>query len=131
MIESFVGVAVPATRQNCGSPVFVVHPVLPVVQPGGVLKVPPVIVCAAVISPCGRDRFTRPSHVVAADTAVAAKKTPRSDAVAITTGFKYGLIRSSPQFHLLRLPSSTMPVFCARWSQLASAYLRRIVERPR
>src|SRR5215472_17009536 len=98
MTESFVGVAVPATRQNCGSPVFVVHPVLPVVQPGGVLKVPPVIVCAAVISPWGRDRFTRPSHVVAADTAVAAKKTPRSDAVAITTGFKYGLIRSSHCF---------------------------------
>ena len=54
MIESFVGVAVAATRQNCGSPVFVVHPVLPVVQPGGVLKVPPVIVCAAVISPWGQ-----------------------------------------------------------------------------
>jgi hypothetical protein len=35
-----VGVAVPATRQNAGSPVFVVQPGLPVVQPGGVLNVP-------------------------------------------------------------------------------------------
>ena len=41
IIESFVGVAVPATRQNCGRPVLVVQPVLPVVQPGGVLNVPP------------------------------------------------------------------------------------------
>ena len=37
MTESFVGVAVPATRQNCGSAVLVVQPVLPVAQPGGVL----------------------------------------------------------------------------------------------
>jgi hypothetical protein len=44
IIESFVGVAVPAIRQNCGRPVFVVHPALPVVQPGGVLNVPPVMV---------------------------------------------------------------------------------------
>jgi hypothetical protein len=41
MIESLVGVAVPATRQNAGSPVSVVQPGLPVVQPGGVLNVPP------------------------------------------------------------------------------------------
>jgi|SRR6516162_10796400 hypothetical protein len=53
MIESFVGVAVPATRQNCGSPVFVVQPVAPVVQPGGVLNVPPVIVSfPAELRPC-------------------------------------------------------------------------------
>jgi hypothetical protein len=42
MIESVVGVAVLATRQNWGRPVFVVHPVLPVAQPGGVLNAPPV-----------------------------------------------------------------------------------------
>ena len=42
MIESVVGIAVAATRQNCGSPLFVVQPVLPVAQPGGVLNVPPV-----------------------------------------------------------------------------------------
>src|SRR6516162_5915373 len=98
IIESFVGVAVPATRQNCGSPVFVVQPVLPDVQPGGVLKIPPVMVCAAVICPWGSDRFTRPSHVVAAYTAVAAKKTAANDAVAIATGFRYSLILSSHSF---------------------------------
>jgi hypothetical protein len=42
MTESVVGVAVPATRQNGGRPLFVVQPVLPVAQPGGVLNVPPV-----------------------------------------------------------------------------------------
>ena len=41
MIESLVGVAVPATRQNAGSAVCVMQPELPVVQPGGVLNVPP------------------------------------------------------------------------------------------
>ena len=49
---------------------FVVHPVAPVVQPGGVLNVPPAMVCAAVICPWGKDRFARPSHVVAAGAAV-------------------------------------------------------------
>src|ERR1700726_2938366 len=48
IIESLVGVAVPATRQNAGSPVSVVQPGLPVVQPGGVLNVPPVTDWAAV-----------------------------------------------------------------------------------
>src|SRR5215472_13340636 len=81
MTESLVGVAVPATRQNCGSPVFVVQPVLPVAQPGGVLKVPPVMVCAAVTCPCGRDRFINPSQVVAAETALAQRKMAPSDTV--------------------------------------------------
>ena len=44
IIESFVGVVVPATRQNCGKPVFVVESALPVAHPGGVLNVPPEIV---------------------------------------------------------------------------------------
>src|SRR5215469_16941789 len=75
MIESLVGVGVPATRQNCGSAVFVVQPVLPVVQPGGVLNVPPAIVCAVVICPCGKATFIRPSQLVAAETRVAPRKT--------------------------------------------------------
>src|SRR5262249_46785871 len=87
MMESFVGVAVPATRQNCGSPVFVVHPVLPVVQPGGVLNVPPVTVSAAVTRPWGRARFIRPSQVVAACSAVAPNRMATSDAVESTTAF--------------------------------------------
>src|SRR5215831_2641893 len=81
MIKSFVGVAVPATRQNCGSPVFVVHPVLPVVQPGGVLNVPPMTVSAAVTCPWDRDRSIRPSQVVAAYSAVVPSSVAASDTV--------------------------------------------------
>src|ERR1700720_2193317 len=71
IIESLVGVAVPATRQNAGSPVSVVQPGLPVEQLGGVLNVPPVTDWAAVITAPGNDRFTSPSQLLAAETGVA------------------------------------------------------------
>jgi hypothetical protein len=95
MIESLVGVAVPATRQNCGRLMFVVHPVAPVVQPGGVLNVPPVMVWAAVICPWGKDRLARPSHVVAAGAAVAPSKTAANDTLENTIGFKRRLMSVS------------------------------------
>jgi hypothetical protein len=88
MFESLVGIAAPATRQNCGSPVFVVQPVLPVVQPGGVLNVPPAIVSAVVTCPCGNDTFIKLSQVVAAETPLAHRKTATSDTVETTTGPK-------------------------------------------
>src|SRR6516164_7878193 len=98
MIESVVGVAVPATRQNCGRPVFEVQPVLPVAQPGGVLNVPPVMVCAAVICPRGNERFVRPSQAVAADTAAALRSTAAADAVAAAIVFRRAFILSLPMF---------------------------------
>src|SRR5690349_3688872 len=106
MIESFVGVAVPATRQNSGRPVFVVQPVLPVVQPGGVLNVPPAIVWAAVTCPCGKDRLMRPSQVVAAGTAVAPNKKLANDTVETTIGFRRRLMSIPPIFPLIRRPES-------------------------
>src|SRR5271165_488509 len=66
--ESFVGVAVPATRQNGGSPVFVVQPGAPMVQPGGVLNDPPMTDRAVVITASGNVRFIRPEQLVAAET---------------------------------------------------------------
>src|SRR5215831_15129354 len=86
IIESFVGVAVPATRQNCGKPVFVVQPALPVAHPGGVLNVPPEIVCAVVICPCGKERFSSPSQVVAASAVGVPRVTAAHKAVETTIG---------------------------------------------
>jgi hypothetical protein len=88
MIESLVGVAVPATRQNAGSPVFVVQPGLPVIQPGGVLKVPPATDCAVVTTAPGNDRFTRPSQLLAAEAGVAPNTIAVSETVKSTTGLK-------------------------------------------
>src|ERR1700731_3875739 len=81
MTESFVGVAVPATRQNGGSPVFVVQPGAPVVQPGGVVNDPPVIDWAAVTTASGNDRLIRPAQLLAAKTGLV----PSSVATSETT----------------------------------------------
>jgi hypothetical protein len=88
MIESLVGIAVPATRQNAGSPVFVVQPELPVVQPGGVLNVPPVTDWAAVTTAPGNDRFTRPSQLRVAETGAVPSTIAASETVESATGLK-------------------------------------------
>jgi hypothetical protein len=81
MIESLVGVAVPATRQNAGSPVSVVQPGLPVVQPGGVLNVPPVTDWAAVTCACGKAKLTSPSQLLVAETGVVPSKMAERETV--------------------------------------------------
>jgi hypothetical protein len=61
------------------------------------------MVCAVVICPWGKDRFARPSQVVAAGTAVPPRKIVTSDAVASTTGSRSALISFLPTFDLIRL----------------------------
>src|ERR1700720_2873621 len=92
MIESLVGVAVPATRQNAGRAVFVVQPGLPVVQPGGVLNVPPVTDWAAVTCARGKDRLTRPSQLLVAEAGVVPRAMAASARVESATGLKRRLI---------------------------------------
>jgi hypothetical protein len=98
MIESLVGVAVPATLQNAGSAVFVTQPGLPVVQPGGVLNVPPVTDWAAVTCACGKDRFTRPSQLLVAEAAVVPSTIPASETVESATGLKRRLLAILPSW---------------------------------
>ena len=99
MIESLVGVAVPSTRQNAGSPVFVMQPGLPVVQPGGVLNVPPVTDWAAVITASGNDRFTRPSQLLVAETGVVPSTMAASETVESATDLKRRLMAILPSRH--------------------------------
>src|SRR6266568_7100582 len=85
MIESLVGVAVPATRQKSGRPVNAV------VAPGGVND-PPVTVCAAVIVACGSTSWARSSQLVAAAAGALASKRAATGAAARSRGLKRRLM---------------------------------------
>jgi hypothetical protein len=99
MIESLVGVVVPATRQNAGSPVFVVQPGLPVMQPGGVLNVPPATDWATVTTAPGNDRFTKPSQLLVAETGVVPSTIAASETVETVTALNRRLMAILPSWH--------------------------------
>src|SRR5262245_31987554 len=68
------GATVSATRQKAGRFCWVAHPGLPVVQPGGVLKLPAGTSPANVMVVSASGKLIRPSQGVAADAAKGSKE---------------------------------------------------------